>query len=374
MFETLRKSSFKSSLILSVILLIGGGALALFNAGNAFFAATGYVDFTTLAPGEIKNQLVEVELWENFGCFMESGSKNTSTNKVTISDYYYIIYTGAMDDPDTEYKYMAIKVPASYGSKMDTMAESTYNGLLSNPLSFSGKIRRLDDKENQYYKDFWREAGFTSSDIEEMTLPYYIDAHASKLGQNILYLLLFLGGAALAVWGVVRIVKGSKGGYLKALRHDIELSGYSESYAESDFNTATSYAKKGQVRIGRLFTFFDVNNTQPRAIPNKKIMWAYQSTTTHRTNGIKTGTTYSVVIFADGYKDAFNIGVDNESIAQEMLQRFHLSCPWVIVGYSDDLNALFRKNRTQFLDLRYNTVEHETLDPAATYIQNDTIE
>lgn len=366
MFETLRKSSFKSSLILSVILLVGGGALALFNAGSAFFAVTGYVDFTTLAPDEIKSQLVEVELWENFGCFMESGSKNTSTNKVTISDYYYIIYTGAMGDADTEYKYMAIKVPASYGSKMDIMAESTWNGLVSNPLTFSGKIRKLDDKEYKYYLDFWKEAGLTNAEIEEMTLPYYIDVPESKLGQNILYILLFLSGAALIMWGVLRIVKGSKGGYLKALRHDIELSGYPETYVESDFNTATFYAKKGQIRIGRLFTYYDVNSTQPRAIPNKKIMWAYQSTTTHRTNGIKTGTTYSVVIFADGYKTAFNIGVANESAAQEILQRLNVSCPWVIVGYSDDLNALFHKNRTQFLELRYNTVEHEAADPAAT--------
>lgn len=363
MFETLRKSSFKSSLILSVILLIGGGALAFFNMGNAFFAVTGYADFTTLAPDEIKSQLVDVELWENFGCFMESGSKNTSTSRVTITDYYYIIYTGAMGDADTEYKYMAIKVPASYGSKMDTMTESTYNGLVSNPLPFSGKIRRLDDKEYKYYQEFWKDAGFTDSDIEELTLPYYIDVHTSRLGQNIFYIALFLGGAALFIWGVLRIIKGAKGGYLKALRQDIECSGYPETYVESDFNTAVSYARKGQIRIGRLFTYYDVNSTQPRAIPNKKIMWAYQSTTTHRTNGIKTGTTYSVVIFADGYKDAFNIGVANESVAQEMLQRLNLSCPWVIVGYSDDLNALFRKNRTQFLDLRYNQVEHEAIDP-----------
>lgn len=366
MFETLRKSSFKSSLILSAILLIGGGALALFNASNAFFATTSYADFTTLAPDEIKSQLVDIELWENFGCFMESGSKNTSTNKVTISNYYYIIYTGAMGDADTEYKYMAIKVPASYGSKMDIMAESTWNGLVSNPLTFSGKIRKLDDKEYKYYLEFWKEAGLTDAEIEEMTLPYYIDVSGSKLGQNIFYILLFSGGVALIVWGIFRIVKGSKGGYLKALRHDIELSGYSETYVESDFNTATSYAKNGQIRIGRLFTYYDVNSTQPRAIPNKKIIWAYQSTTTHRTNGIKTGTTYSVVIFADDYKAAFNIGVANESVAQEMLQRLNLSCPWVVVGYSDDLNALFRKNRTQFLDLRYNKVEHEAVDPAVT--------
>lgn len=370
MFEALRKSSFRYSLVLSVILLIGGVALAFFNASSAFFAATGYADFTTLHPDEIHSQLVDVELWENFGCFMESGSKNTSTNKVTISDYYYIIYTGAMDDSDTEYKYMAIKVPASYGSKMDNMTESTYNGLISNPLSFSGRIRKLDNKEYQYYKEFWQDAGFTASDIEELTLPYYIDAHTGKTWQRLFYILLFLSGVFLIIWGIFRIVKASRGGYLNALRRDIELSGYPETYVESDFNTAIPFSKNGPIRIGRLFTYYNITDTQPRAIPNKNIMWAYQSTTTHRTNGIRTGTTYGVVIFAEGYKNAFNIAVASESVAQAILQRINLICPWAIIGYADELNTLFRKNRTEFLDIRYNKMEHEAAEPSVTLEQN----
>lgn len=366
MFETLRKSSFKSSLILSVILLIAGGVLSVFNMSDAFFAATGHADFASLSPDKIRSQLVDVELWETYGCFLESGSKNTSTNRVTISDYYYVIYTGSVDDLDTDFKYMSIKVPAAYLNQMENMTENTYNGLITSPLSFSGKIKKLDDDELDYFESFWKEMDFTKDEIAEMTIPYYIDVEENPALQNILYILLFAAGIALILWGVLRIVKGAKGGYLKALHEDIARSGYPETYVESDFHTAASFAKKGQIRIGRLFTYYDVNGTQPRAIPNKNIIWAYQSTTTHRTNGIKTVTTYSVVIFADGYKNSFNIGVVNEGIAQQMLQRISLSFPWVVLGYSDELNALFRKNRTQFLDLRYNTVEHEAVDPAVT--------
>lgn len=360
MFEELKKISFRKSLFLSVILLIAGAALCLFQVKNAFFAVTGYVDFTDLAPDEIKDQLVDVELWESFGCYMESGSENTSTHSVNITNYNYIIYTGGVDDVDTEFKYMSIQIPAKYQSRMETLTENTYNGLVTSPISFSGKIKKLDSEEYGYFEDFWREAGFTSQEIEELTLPYYIDVTDSKGGQRLLYIALFLGGLTLMAWGVFRIIKAAKGGYLNKFRRDIASIGCTEYTVESDFRQAASYAKKDMIRIGRLFTYYNMKATEPRAIPNTKIMWAYQSTTTHRTNGIKTGTTYAVTVFADGYKSSFNIPVPNEAAAQQILQKLDASFPWIIVGYSEDLQRLFHRDRDQFLQLKYNTAEHNT--------------
>ncbi|MGN0168058.1 MAG: DUF6709 family protein [Acetatifactor sp.] len=363
MFETLKKNSFKSSLIASVILLILGIVLAALNAGNAFFATTGYVEFESLEPDEIKSQLVDVELVENFGCYLEEYEENTSTHYRTTTDYYYIIYTGAYDDLETDYKFMSIKVPASFGSKMDDMADNTYNGIQSSPISFSGKIQKLDDEEYEYFLEFWEEMGFSDDEIEDMTLPYYINVYDSKGSQNGVYIIVFLIGIALVVWGIIRIVKGSKGAYLKNFRQDIASIGCTESSVESDLNSAASYCKKGQIKIGRLFTYYNLNSVTPRAIPNSKIMWAYQNTTTHRTNGIKTGTTYSVMLFVEGYKNAFNVSVPNEATAQEILKKMNEMFPWIVVGYSEDLKKLFNKDRAQFLQLRYNTVEHTPVEP-----------
>ena len=55
MFEELKKKIMKSSLLWSVILIIAGLGLAGWNAMNAFYAATGYADFTQLAPDRIKS-------------------------------------------------------------------------------------------------------------------------------------------------------------------------------------------------------------------------------------------------------------------------------------------------------------------------------
>ena len=93
------------------------------------------------------------------------------------------------------------------------------------------------------------------------------------------------------------------------------------------------------------------------------MLWAYQNTTTHRTNGIKTGVTYSVVIFIDGQKTGYTIGVPNEATAQEILKKMNEMFPWVVIGYSEDLRKLFHKDRVHFLELRYNKVAHVAVEP-----------
>ena len=99
-----------------------------------------------------------------------------------------------------------------------------------------------------------------------------------------------------------------------------------------------------------------------RAIPNNKMVWAYMNTVTHRTNGIKTGTTYNVQIETEG-AGSFSIGMDKEQMALDMLQRINETLPWVVVGYSDELKTLYRKNYAEFLSLRYNTCEHYAVEP-----------
>lgn len=363
MIEILKKKSFKSSLSLSLILLAVGIALAVAFCGDAFSATTGYVDFTTLAPEEIKNQLVDVELVQNYGCYMEEYEENTTTHARTTTDYYYVIYTGASDDLETDYKYLSIKVGADKGAKMDEMTENTYNGVISSPLQFSGKIEKLDEEEYEFFHEFWIEMGFTEDEISEMTLPYYINAFDSKTSQSSLYIVAFIGGIFLIVWSVVRMIKGASGAFLKKFREDITGAGYTETALESDFHSATPFGKKDGIKVGRQFTYVDLNTAVPRAIPNTKIIWAYQNTTTHRTNGIKTGTSYSVMFYVEGYKNAFNVNVPNEATAQELLKKINTMFPWVVVGYSEELKKLFTKDHAQFLALRYNTVEHVAVEP-----------
>lgn len=131
---------------------------------------------------------------------------------------------------------------------------------------------------------------------------------------------------------------------------------------ESDYRNAISIDEKNLVKIGRLMTYY-LAGSDVRALPNNKMMWAYLNTITHRRNGIKTGTTYNVIIEVEGAKRNHTVSVPNETTADNMLQKIGAMFPWAVLGYSDELKDLFNKNRDQFLALCYNTCEHVAVEP-----------
>lgn len=352
MFEELKKKSVRSSLVFTIILGGIGLALAIYFALGTWYVTTGYVSFVDLAPEEIKNQWVAVDLMENWGWFAETTEKRDNRPETTIN-VYYVIATG--DIYDTDYRYMAVNVPTSYVKQMDKMADGARGSIF-----LSGRIKKMDDEIYRYFKDYFLRSGFTEEEFEAATIPYYIKVYPSETAENIGTVVAFLVGVLLIIIAVFRIIKAASGGYIKRLREDIASIGVTETMAESDWNSATEITKN--TRVGRLFTFY-MDGSSPRAIPNTKLIWTYQNTTTHRTNGIKTGTTYSVMLWIDGRKNGLTLSMPNEATAQEMLKRYGTLLPWVVVGYSEDLRKMYHSNRAQFLQLRYNTVEHTAAMP-----------
>lgn len=322
-------------------------------------------NFEDLEPDEIKDQNVKVGVTVNIGCFREEWEENTSTHKRKTTYLYYVIPTGDEIAYYTdEYRYMAIKVPAKYKQQMEKITNDNLQQEFADPLYFVGHIRELGSAEYSSFKRAWRYAGETDEWIEENTIPYYIEVTGTSIftGSDVLYVILLVGAGLLVLWGVVRIIKATGGGYVKAFTKDIESAGYTETTAFSDLNRAFSF-NGDSIKVGRLLFFYGMNDTVPRAIPVSKILWAYQNTTTHRTNGVKTGTTYSLMIYVDGNKAATTINVPSEAVAQGVLQQMNIMYPWVVIGYSDEIKKIFNKDRAQFLQLRYNTVEHTVVEP-----------
>ena len=371
MFEELKKKTFKASLVGSIILLLAGGFLSLFFADEAFYAVTGYVDFEQLEPDEIKNQNVDFAMTANFGCYLEEYEYNEDTHRSTTTHLYYIIWTG--DEMATDFRYMSIKVPAKMEKQMEEMAENSFNDMYSEPINISGKIKKLSDEEYEYFVESFAESGWTADEIAEGTLPYYIQVYSSKGSMIGIHLFFFLGGVLLFVWGIYRIIKGSKGGYLKKLQKDYTDAGYTETTVASDFNHGFAMNKKANFKIGRLMIYYQ-SGSEYRAIPANKLMWAYMNRITHRTNGIKTGTTYNVVFVVEGVKSAYSIPVDNEKMALDVLEKIDQMFPWVIVGYSDELKKMLAKDRAAFVALRYNTCEHTAIEPGFEAFQNQTVD
>lgn len=361
MINELTKRSKKKALPLSVLLIVLG---IIFAAAFGFqlIANTNTVIFDQLTPYEISDQRVEVNLTASFGCFLEQYSENSTTKKQTTDYLYYVIYTG--DDFATDFRYMAIRVPVKFEAQMEKLTEETYSEDAAEALHFVGDIRRLSAEEQKYFREFFLDSDWTSAEYDEGTIPYVIEANATNnVGGTVPFLLLILVSIAAVIWGVLRIVKASRGGYLKKFRADYESAGYTESSVDSDYQHGILLDKKDPLRFGRIFTY-DISGAAPRAIANDKISWVYQKTTTHRTNGIKTGTTYSLVISAEGLGKQFELATKNEAACQKLLNAFSELMPWVVAGYNDEIAKLFTKQHNDFLDIRYNKVVHEVNEEA----------
>lgn len=356
MLERLRKKSIKRSVFGLIVLLVIGIGLMGLEFSNMVSLLRGRVQFETLEPDEINGSLiVDVSLNTNFGAYMEEYEKSSSNSYIRTTDLYYVIWTG--DDYVEEFKYMGIKVPASEESTMEEIAEATYYGEYIDPVTYSGAINRMTSEEYRYFKEYFIEAGWTEEEVEEYTLPYYISVGALVGGAAaVAYIITAIGLAfiILAIWRFIFILRG---GSLKGIRKEMAEIGISEYELEYEYENARLFHKHNDFRIGRRIIFWMPGN-KARLLSNEKIVWAYLKTTTHRTNGIKTGKTYDIV-FKNYEKKNIEINVPKESVGQEVLSYLNETMPWVITGYNKELNDMFLKDYQNFLQIRYNKVPHD---------------
>lgn len=335
-----------------------GVFLLVFWSGDLKSVLKGPVKFESLTPDEIQDGvIVEASINTNFDWFIEEYEENTDTHKTTSKYFYYVIWTG--DDDATDWRYMGIKVPASDAEVMDAMAEAYYNGeYFDTTVEYAGAIREMTEEEYSYFEDFFMEGGWTEEEIEAGTLPYYIDAGALVGGSAVFVYVLVVIDAALILGGILVLIFALNGSGLKTIKKELSDAGFTENDAEYEYDNAKVFAKSNDIRIGRRLLFY-MSGSKAHIIPTDKIVWAHMKTTTHRTNGIKTGTTYEVAVYTYG-KKAFNIGVKKESVTLEILECINSTMPWAVVGYSDDLNRLFFSNYPEFLQLRYNAENQNT--------------
>lgn len=359
MLAELKKKSIMRAIPLVLLFVIAGGVLFAAEFSNIRSLLRGHVKFETLLPDEINGDLiVEASINANFGAYMEEYSKNTKTNVTRTTDIYYVIWTG--DDDSEDYKYMGIKVPASYGGQMDRMAEATYNYEMSDTIHFTGAVNKMSSEEYQYFREYFQESDWTDEEIDEYTLPYYISVGALTGGAATSAYVIFGIGIALIVFGVIILLYALSGGDVKAFQKEAATLGMSEMELEAEYAGARVMIQKDNLRIGRRLIFY-MTGRRTRVIVNDKIVWAYQQSTTHRTNGIKTGTTYEILVYLLNEKKARRINVPGEEKAGEVLQYMYENIPTAVVGYTDELLSLFNKDYQGFLNLRYHNASGQDM-------------
>lgn len=81
----------------------------------------------------------------------------------------------------------------------------------------------------------------------------------------------------------------------------------------------------------------------------RDVLWAYPKVTKHYHNGIPTGKTYSAII-RDAQGQSVEVSGKKDTVPQ-LLQSLQQRMPWILIGYSKELEALWQKEKPRFFAL-----------------------
>lgn len=286
----------------------------------------------------------------NYGAYCE---ETEGVDRVAME---YVIDAG-------DYHFMGMRVRVTQSEykqieALDRVCTNYFNEIASEEdviaaqFEISGTIHAMPQDSLNYYHDAVDYDSMTAEEKAQF-LPYYLEV--GKVGSNMASGLgVFAIVAAICIFVIIFIlVKALTGRYQKSITKYIAASPNPELTRQrvETFLSSNEYVN-GLKYNSQFFTA----QIGAKTIfgETSKLAWAYAYTVTHKRGFITTGHSYYLVVgFADGTK--YQIPMDGESQVQDHLKTFAETFPYVVIGYKDDLDRLFKqKDKKAFLDLKYN--------------------
>lgn len=336
MLKELKEKSTKQTrvaVIICVIISIGLFACAWFTGFHVLL--NGKVDLYDLKDDEIgkQKQYVKAEIFAVMDYYVYTTEDGETKEKE------YIIPVG-------EKSYIGLVARGYNMKKCDELIQETtkyFNGEskeLSEYLWVEGTILPMSEESLKYYKQYYATLGWSEEELKAF-LPYYLKIdYIGMFDASFLYLLCILAVVPIliAIW---KILKNARGGYYKMVTDYCKKApNYDHAMAELDrFYHAT--APVYGFRIARDF-FMAPNGVKTILFESRELLWAYLVTTTHRTNGIKTGTTYSIKLnLRDGKR--YDITLTKAQV-EDLLQVIAQRLPYVFIGYDKELDKAYKQS------------------------------
>jgi hypothetical protein len=184
--------------------------------------------------------------------------------------------------------------------------------------------------------------------LKTMFLPYMLDQQADYQFGGYFGLFIGIPCAAFALWNLQKVGRRWGKPENHPIAKQISVAGEAETVAaqvEAELSAPTAHTVgKTTITPSWLFqpTTYGMN-----ALRLEDLVWFYHKVTTHRTNGIPTGKTYSTVLY-DRSGRTFEMNSSEQQV-QEILTILYDKAPWAISGYSDDLQKMWKKERSSLI-------------------------
>lgn len=332
------KGETLARLLVPVLLLGLFGALFL-SASNAFAQEPVPRSLYEVPRDELQGEYVTVEVGWIYGCYAytEKYQDNRPTGEITQREY---VIDANRDD------YCALILDGSLMKQAETLLSqcdayaSGQTDEITASFTVTGNVKSLpSDSLSLYHQAMGYDS--LSAEDRQTVLPLYL----SPADYSTNYVMLLLGLVCLGI-AIALVVMAFLGRFQRQISQKIENSAFSSPealYEQIQHMRETVPAVSGLrmdggyilLRSGFSHYFYDAND----------LVWAYKQVTRHKLYGIiPIGKTYSLMLkMSDGTEKAVAMG---EKKVVEQLEKIMLQFPGCAVGYSDELMAMYRSNRS----------------------------
>lgn len=308
------------------------------------------VDYT----GDIEGLYISGTIYGIYDWYCEDTSDDETIAKEYIidADNYYFIGLRAeysdMDDADALLDASTLYLNgADEGTKLQQSQYEIY-----------GIIKPMPAASLEFYYEY---ADWCELD-RDMFLPYYIDVNTYGSYDTFDLVLFCIIILLLFALGTTFIVLPLTGHYQKNIKKYINSSLNAELATAKVENFLSTVSLTNGMRYNHEF-IYGSNGATTIFGETEKLVWAYKHIIRHKRYFITVHKSYALILgFADGTQQMASI--KKEAFLDEHLANLQTLCPKAIIGYSDDLARMFKKDLPQFLNLRYYAPEQtvETSD------------
>jgi len=339
--KAIRKTSIISGLVL--ILIISIIILALFESKGKIPSIFGKPEeINTVEELEEYNETGEGYATLNIEYMADSGyyiAKDGGKGAITENIYIAII----------EDKFVTVALPAKVSSKNPNEMEN---------VSFV--VEKFDGLENasevqllgEIKKEIAEGLGVPIQDINNGFIDVMLkDSKTDRVLEKIFYIGIFIGLIYLIILVIKRVIAITNYRSSKVIK---KLSKYGNmDYMENQINQEINYPEYVSKRITITNNWIiDKTPFSIRFMPIGNLVWVYSVRTKHYQNGIRTGTSFSVMCYSDkNEKFSLNVGwKKDEEKAISIVELLSQKAPWAIYGYSDEIKKNFKKNPQKIIE------------------------
>ena len=335
--NNLRKVCKKNSRITGIIIIvIGVLAFLIWGRAGIKFLTAKTIDENTQSLSDYEGKLVTFHMTECWDWYEDITNPNGSnftgwvtynmTDKETGDGFWFGVWRKTKYDDEMEN--LIYETRQYFGGLADEPKGATVKGYLlkmdSEDKSYFDKIMGNNSEKREYYQ----------------IIEGYLDDHGSK---SITFTLVFdcICLAIVAVGVIVFLIGGI--GWDKKLKTYVQMHpGLTMDMLEGEAGNGT-YFMNGAIIVGSSTLFYA--NTKANAIDMNNICWGY-----HFMKRGKNPISQMIVCDINGKSTAINC---SEPIARDTLNCMAKKCPWIIVGYKEDWDRMYKRSLDEFLRLHY---------------------